>query len=62
MENLHDFDWTIFELNAIESLGYAKDYIIYAKDKAIVLSRGHAQKLNFAIFLVNEVQEDLYAK
>lgn len=60
MENSYDYDWTVFELNAIELLGYAKNHITEAKNKATALSQEHANKLSYAISLVNEVQEDLY--
>lgn len=62
MANFTDFDWPVFELNAIELLGHAKNNIVEAKEKAPELSQEYLDKLSFAYSLLNEVQECLFKK
>lgn len=49
-----------FEPNSIELLGYAKNNIAEAKEKATDIPQEYLDKLNAAFSLVNEVQEHLF--
>lgn len=56
------FHWEVYELNAIELLGYAKNNIVEAKEKSMNISQELLDKLSLAYSLLDEVQECLFEK
>lgn len=54
----NEIEW--FELNAIELLGYAKNNLAEAKEKAISMPREYKEKLSCAYSMLHEVQEYLF--
>lgn len=55
---LNQIEW--FEPNAIELLGYAKNNLVEAKEKAINMPSEYKEKLSCAYSMLHEVQEYLF--
>lgn len=56
MVKTSNYDWAVYELTPLELLGYAKNNIVEAKEKASYLSQEYLDKLDAAYSLVDEVQ------
>ena len=57
MIDTSNYDWAVYELTPLELLGYAKNNIVEAKEKASYLSQEYLDKLDVAYSLVDEVQK-----